>query len=77
MCPPTKRQCWMALLGLAALLIGHVDAWRSSSWALDRSSLWMGVLPAELGYRLLWMLAAWIYLAWFCRVIWHERESSS
>ena len=65
----------LAWVGALALIALHNDAWLQD-WlpgALSREArteLWFGGLPGELGYRLGWMLLAWLYLAWFCRVIW-------
>ena len=47
--------------GGLALLFLHFDFWRP-----QRAELWFGVVPEELGWRMLWMVLAGIYLAWFC-----------
>lgn len=41
---------------------------------LGQGDDWMCGLPAELGFRLGWMLLAWIYLLWFCRHVWKTGE---
>lgn len=75
--PPTRPRAAVPLAwaGALALIALHNDAWLED-WlpgALSREAraqLWFGVLPGELAYRIGWMLLAWLYLAWFCRVIW-------
>ena len=63
---------WLAAIGLVVLLILHVDAWRTPS-----PTLWGGVLPAELGWRIGWMIAAWIYLILFARWVWGNEEDAT
>ena len=53
---------WIAGLALLAL---HLDFWRAPS-----NALYFGWLPEELGYRILWMGLAWIYLLCFCGWVW-------
>lgn len=52
--------------GLGLLLVVlHLIPW---GWSGD----WAPGLPAELGFRLLWMGAAFAYLWWFCGTIWRD-----
>ncbi|MEC8494717.1 MAG: hypothetical protein VXZ39_07335 [Planctomycetota bacterium] len=37
------------------------------------ATIWFG-LPLELWTRLAWIAAAWVYLLWFTRVVWTDRE---
>ena len=53
--------------GLMILLALHLDFWRP-----PRTALYFGWLPAELAYRLLWMLLATVYLHYFCRRVWRS-----
>ena len=54
------RLAWAAGLTLVA---GHLWPWR-----LEGN--WASWLPAELGLRLIWLLAACAYLLWFCGAVW-------
>ena len=47
----------------------HFDVWRG-----PRPAIWMGWMPEELGYRLLWMAGATVYLWMFTGWVWAERE---
>jgi hypothetical protein len=62
----TQLTAWVGGLILLAL---HLDFWRERSTALLG-----GAVPFELAWRVGWMLAAFIYLVWFCRAIWIEEE---
>lgn len=59
-----------AWVGVAALMLLHLDFWRS-----QRAALWFGWMPEELLYRLLWMFLAWLYLLFFCARIWRKEET--
>lgn len=56
-----RAQVGLAWAGALALLALHFDFWRP-----QRAVLWGGVVPEELGWRLVWMVAAAVYLTWFC-----------
>jgi hypothetical protein len=60
----------LSVLCLIGLLVTHVDPWRP-----QRAEVWFGWLPEELLWRLLWMLAAWAFVAWFTRAVW-AREAA-
>ena len=66
----TIHQC-VAWAGLIGLLIAHHDFWRG-----PREHLLWNWLPAELGYRLLWIAAALLYLLYFCRKVWRSEPES-
>jgi hypothetical protein len=57
---PPHRAAW--LLGLL-LVVLHLIPW---GWEGN----WLPWLPAELGFRIGWMLLALAYLLWFCRAVW-------
>jgi hypothetical protein len=57
-------------LGLLLLAL-HLDFWRP-----QRAELWFGWVPEELLWRLVWMLLAFLYLAWFCSRVWTSAEES-
>ncbi|HUF63868.1 MAG TPA: hypothetical protein VMN36_17450 [Verrucomicrobiales bacterium] len=59
-------KAWLAIAGAAFILLHH-DFWL---WA-DRS-LWLGFLPAGLGYHALYSLAAAGLWALACRYAWPE-----
>ena len=59
----------LAWAGFALLLVLHVDFWRP-----QRVVFYLGWIPEELFYRLLWVLLAWGYLLFVCSVLW-KRES--
>lgn len=66
----TKRlEVAIAWVGLVALLVLHLDFWRG-----PRTDLWFGFVPEEIGYRVVWMLAAWVYLMFFTARIWRGEE---
>lgn len=48
------------IVGLLLVAL-HLDAWRE-----QRVVMYAGWIPEELAYRLVWMLAAWIFLLWLC-----------
>jgi hypothetical protein len=56
-----------AWAGLALLIVTHLDFWRP-----QRPELYFGWMPEDLVYRLLWMLAAWVYLLFFTRKVWGQ-----
>ena len=56
---------WFAILSALALLGLHLDFWRP-----QRAILYGGWMPEELAYRLIWMLLATAWIAWFCQRIW-------
>ncbi len=60
------RIAWALGLLLVAL---HLDFWRP-----DRPVLWFGWMPEELLWRLGWMLAAFVYLLWFCARVWRVED---
>ena len=66
---PSTRTRITAWIGVSILLALHLDFWRERS-----TTLLGGSIPFELAWRVGWMVAAVIYLAWFCRVIWTEEE---
>lgn len=55
----------IAWVGAFALLILHLDFWRPST-----PELWFGSVPAELGYRVGWMVLAWLYLMFVTSRVW-------
>ena len=64
---PRKRSQWIAWLGGMILLVLHFDFWR-----VQRAELYFGWLPEELAYRVTWLLLAWVYLLYFCAVVWRD-----
>jgi len=48
----------------------HLDFWRP-----QRVVVYMGWIPEELLYRCVWMLFAWAYLLYVCKVHWRVDES--
>lgn len=58
----------IAWVGFAALVILHFDFWRPQHVQLHG-----GFFPGEIGYRLLWMAAAWGFLLFICSHLWEER----
>jgi hypothetical protein len=63
---------WIAALGGALLLALHLDFWRP-----QHSVLHFGWLPEELGYRIAWMLLAWLYLLHFTAYVWRDDEGQT
>ena len=61
---PQTLLAWGAPL---ALIVAHQFV------APRGASVWGG-LPVELWTRLAWIAAAWVYLLWFTRVVWTDRE---
>jgi len=59
----------IAWVGGLLLLVLHLDFWRPS-----RDVLYGGWLPEELAYRLLWILAAFLYLWHFCTRVWVKED---
>ena len=55
---------WGGFLLLIAL---HLDFWRE-----QRPVLYLGWIPEDMAYRLVWMVLAWIYLLYFTRYVWRE-----
>ena len=55
--------------GLVVMLVLHVDFWRPQS-----ATLYAGWIPAEIAYRLVGFLLAWLYLLFFCARIWREED---
>jgi hypothetical protein len=60
-----RQRLSVVLFGL--LLATHLDAWRP-----QREVLWLGWLPEELAWRLLWMLGAAAFVVWFTRAVWAQ-----
>ena len=71
MSAPSPRLGWIATAGFLLLMLLHLDFW-SGGWA----GLDWGWVPGELVYRLSWIGAAWLYLIFFCRVIWRDGDES-
>lgn len=68
--PTSPRQRVLAtVLGLALLLL-HLDSWRT-----QEPRIWLGWIPEELLYRLVWMALASAYLVWFCARIWRAEDA--
>lgn len=65
----TLKPKWIAWIGLAALLILHLDFWRP-----QRPILYFGWLPEDMAYRLVWMFLAWLFLMFFTRYVWKEDD---
>ena len=67
-----KRQVSAAIAWIALLLlvVTHMDFWRP-----QEVSLVAGWLPFELAYRIVWLLAAWLYMVFLCRLLWPEERS--
>jgi len=59
----------LGTLGLIALLVLHVDAWREPD-----PTLHLGWLPTELLWRLGWMALAFLYLLYSCARLWPDEE---
>jgi hypothetical protein len=57
----SKRDRWIARLGLLLLLALHLDFWRP-----QRVVLYLGWVPEELVYRLAWVALVWVYLLFLC-----------
>jgi hypothetical protein len=66
---PIRQRLLATVLGLA-LLLAHLDFWRA-----QRERIWLGWIPEELLYRLVWMGLAFVYLVWFCARIWREEDA--
>ena len=64
-----RRDRVLAWLGLAVLLVLHLDSWRP-----QRAVLYFGWMPEEPLWRLGWMFLAWLYLLWFCARLWRSPE---
>ena len=64
-----KPRFVVAWLGLAALLVLHLDFWRG-----ERSGLWLDAVPEELVYRIAWMGLAFLYLLFFTHFIWRDES---
>ncbi|ANM29781.1 hypothetical protein ABI59_09615 [Acidobacteria bacterium Mor1] len=64
-----KTMAWIAGLAFVVLIFFHMDFWRT-----QRTDLWFGWLPHEMGYRIVWMGFAWIYLMVLCRMFWNEER---
>lgn len=62
---------FIAWAGFILLIVLHLDFWRP-----QRAVLYFGWLPEDLAYRLLWMLAAWVYLLFFTAKIWREEADA-
>ena len=62
----------VAALGLVALGVLHVDAWRSPG-----ARVFLGWVPEELLYRLVWVLLAWGYLLLLFARFWTDEEGRS
>ena len=60
---------WTAWVAGITLVVLHLDFWRE-----QRVVLYFDWLPEELLYRIVWLLAAWAYLAWFCASVWRDEE---
>lgn len=56
-------------LGLVLLVGGYLDFWRE-----PRARLYFGWLPEELAWRLGYVLACVLYLAFVTRVLWVEED---
>ena len=61
----------LAWLGALALLALHLDSWRP-----QRAVVYLGCLPEELAWRLVWMALATAYLVFFCRYVWRDGEDA-
>ncbi len=59
----------IAWFGFATLLALHIDYWRP-----QRVIVYGGVLPEEIGYRMLWMAGAWILLLFVCARLFEDRS---
>lgn len=62
--PVPRALAWAGFLALLAL---HLDFWRER-----RDVIWFSWMPEDLAWRLCWMLAAILYLLFFCRFVWRE-----
>ena len=60
----SRARAW---IGGLLLLVLHLDFWRP-----QRPVLWLGAVPEELGYRVIWFVLAGLYLAWFCHRFFRE-----
>lgn len=68
---PSHRARLLAWLLALALVALHLDPWRP-----QRATLHLGWVPEELLWRLGWMLLAFLYLVWFCAVVWREEDEA-
>lgn len=64
---PRRRDQWIGWVGFAVLLGLHLDFWRP-----QRAELYLGWMPEELAFRLLWMALAWLYLLFVLRALWTD-----
>ncbi|HIA04043.1 MAG TPA: hypothetical protein EYN66_19460, partial [Myxococcales bacterium] len=62
-----RRHHALAWFAGLLLLFLHLDFWREAD-----NSFYGGWISGELGYRLIWMLLAWLYLLYFCSWIWRD-----
>jgi len=53
----SARDRWIAWGGFVVLMALHLDSWRP-----QRGVLYMGWIPEEILYRLVWIGCVWIYL---------------
>ncbi len=60
----------IAAAGFLVLVVLHLDFWRPQS-----PRLLFGWLPEELGYRIVYIVLAWIYVLWICDRVWREEDA--
>ena len=65
----TTPAAWVGGLALVAVHVGGVEP------GPDAPPL-AGWVPAELAWRLLWILLAWLYLLWFCAFAWRAGDEA-
>ena len=59
----------LAWAGFLALVFLHLDFWRPQG-----ETFRVGWIPDELGYRLVWVALAWLYLLFVCAFVWRSDE---
>jgi hypothetical protein len=62
-----RTALWIAWVVCLALTLLHLDFWRP-----QRVVLWLGWIPEELSYRLLYVLVAWLFMVFVCVCVWRE-----
>ena len=53
--------------GALLLLALHLHFWVDAG-----PLLLMGWLPVDLAYRIAWLMLAWVYMIFFCKMVWRE-----
>ncbi len=51
------------------LIVFHLDFWRG-----PRTEIYLGFIPEELAYRLVWIVFAWLFLLFFTHKVWRDEH---